>query len=283
MAFCSDCGKPVTGVFCANCGNQVGAGAPAAPPAAAALRKGVSPIVWILGIVAGIFVLGMVMLIGGGLFVAHKVKQVGFDPDLWRRNPGVAAAKMIAATNPDVSVVSVNERAGVITLKDKRTGETVTLNFEDVKNGRISFQGKGADDRITIDAHGDGATGTMEMKSAEGAVKFGAGAAAKIPTWMPSYPASNPQGNFSAQSKDGSESGSFLFVTKDAPSAVLSFYEQNLKGAGFQITSNITTQSAGQNGGLLTAEDSGTKRKVVVTVGTSNEGTTANIMFEAKP
>ena len=251
-------------------------------PVAAAPRKGVSPIVWILGIVAGIFVLGMLVLIGGGLFVAHKVKQAGFDPDLWRRNPGIAAAKMIAANNPDVSVVSVNERAGLITLRDRKSGETVTLNFEDVKNGRISFQGKG-DEKVTIDAHGDGSAGTVEMKSADGAVSFGAGWAAKIPGWIPSYPASNPQGTFSAHSKDGSESGSFLFVTKDAPSAVLGFYEQGLKGAGFQITSNMTTQSAGKSGGLLTAEDNGTKRKVVVTVGTSDEGTTANIMFEAKP
>ena len=287
MAFCSNCGKQVTGAFCQSCGSQVGAASGAVPPppsqpGAIAPRKGVSPIVWILGIIAGLFVLGMMALIGGGLFVAHKVKQAGFDPALWRRNPGIAAAKMVAATNPDVSVVSVNERAGVITLKDKKTGETVTLNFEDVKNGRISFQGKG-DDHITIDAHGDGATGTLEMKSADGAVKFGAGAAAKIPAWMPSYPASNPQGTFSAQSKDGSESGSFLFVTKDAPSAVLGFYEQGLKGAGFQITSNITTQSAGQNGGMLTAENNDAKRKVVVTVGTSDEGTTANVMFEAKP
>ena len=283
MAFCGSCGKPVTGAFCANCGSQVGAPASsAAPPVAIAPRKGVSPIVWILGIIAGLFAIAMMAVIGGGLFVAHKVRQAGFDPALWRRNPGIAAAKMVAATNPDVSVVSINERAGVITLRDKKTGETVTLNFEDVKNGRISFQGKG-DDHITIDAHGDGTAGTLEMKSADGAVKFGAGAAAKIPSWMPSYPASNPQGTFSAQSKDGSESGSFMFNTKDAPSAVLGFYEQSFKGAGFQITSNITTQSAGQNGGLLTVEDSGTKRKVVVTVGTSNEGTTANVMFEAKP
>jgi hypothetical protein len=285
MAFCSSCGKPVTGTFCANCGNQVGAASSAAPqpPAGAAPpRKGVSPIVWILGIIAGIFVLGMMVLIGGGLFVAHKVKQAGFDPALWSKNPGVAAAKMLAATNPDVSVVSVNEREGVITLKDKKTGETVTLNFEDVKNGRISFQGKG-DDKITIDAHGDGSAGTLEMKSADGTVKFGAGSAAKIPSWIPSYPASNPQGNFSAQDKDGGETGSFVFVTKDAPKAVLAFYEQGLKSAGFQITSNITTQSAGQNGGMLSAEENGTKRKVVVTVGTSDEGTTANVMFEAKP
>ncbi|MBI2680913.1 MAG: zinc ribbon domain-containing protein [Candidatus Solibacter usitatus] len=284
MAFCSSCGKQVTGTFCANCGSQVGAAssAPTAPQAAAAPpRKGISPIVWILGIIAGIFVLGMLVLIGGGLFVAHKVKQAGFDPALWQRNPGVAAAKMLAATNPDVSVVSVNEREGVITLKDKKTGETVTLNFEDVKNGRISFQGKG-NEKITIDAQGDGSTGTLEMKSADGTVKFGSGAAAKIPSWIPSYPASNPQGNFSAQDKDGGETGSFVFVTKDTPKAVLAFYEQGLKGAGFQITSNISTQSAGQDGGMLSAEENGTKRKVVVTVGTSDDGTTANVMFEAK-
>src|SRR6185436_21189256 len=62
MAFCSNCGKSVTGAFCVNCGSQVNAaaastapGVPPSQPQAAAPRKGVSPIVWILGIIAGIF------------------------------------------------------------------------------------------------------------------------------------------------------------------------------------------------------------------------------------
>ena len=145
MAFCSSCGKQVTGTFCANCGSQVGAASSAAPPATAVAAppgKGISPIVWILGIIAGIFVLGMLVLIGGGLFVAHKVKQAGFDPALWQKNPGVAAAKMIAATNPDVSVVSVNEREGVITLKDKKPGPNAPEVFEDDPHG-IAFSRDG--------------------------------------------------------------------------------------------------------------------------------------------
>ena len=51
-----------------------------------------------------VVVIVVVVLIAGGLFVAHKVKQAGFDPELWQKNPAVAASKMITALNPDLEV-----------------------------------------------------------------------------------------------------------------------------------------------------------------------------------
>src|SRR6187455_2979747 len=119
MAFCTNCGANVTGAFCNQCGTpaRAGAGQPAAPPppvgaavppglpGAAPAKRKTSPIVWVLVIILGIFVLGFVGVVGTGLFVYSKVRQAGVDPELFRTNPGLAVSRLIAAVNPDVEVV----------------------------------------------------------------------------------------------------------------------------------------------------------------------------------
>ncbi|HXP63026.1 MAG TPA: hypothetical protein VN829_21175, partial [Dongiaceae bacterium] len=87
-------------------------------PAALAPRK-TSPIVWVLVIILGLFVLGVIGVVGAGMFVMHKVHEAGVDPGLWRRNPGLAASKFIAATNPDIEVLHVDEGNNTITLRNR--------------------------------------------------------------------------------------------------------------------------------------------------------------------
>ena len=273
MPFCVGCGADVTNKsFCAQCGKPVTgsptAAAVAPPPAPIQPRK-TSPIVWILLGVVGFFVLiGFVAMAGIG-FLAHKVAQ----------NPALAITKLVTAANPDIQVLSTDEGANTITLRDKRTGETVTMNFDEVKKGRIVFKGNGQ--QATIQAHGDGQNGTLEINSPDGTVKFGSGAAAKTPAWVPVYPGVSPQSTFSMQGGEGS-GGSFQFATKDSAKNVLSFYEQNLKQAGFGITANITGNTDSASGGMLSAEDTATKRTVVVTVGTEKGETSVNVLFGTK-
>jgi len=95
MAFCTTCGASVTGAFCNQCGTPVGAAAqgqpaPAAPyrqpagPGAAPGPRKTSPIVWVLVIVLGLFVLGGIATVGVIGFVAHRVHQAGLIPERGR-------------------------------------------------------------------------------------------------------------------------------------------------------------------------------------------------------
>jgi hypothetical protein len=96
MPFCTICGANVTGTFCSQCGTPAtGAAAPtpqpaaAYPPAAAApypqpgapgvppVARKTSPIVWVLVIVLGLFLLGGIAVAGFVAFVAHRVHQAG--------------------------------------------------------------------------------------------------------------------------------------------------------------------------------------------------------------
>jgi hypothetical protein len=280
MPFCTSCGADVTNKsFCELCGTPAGGVRPAAPsptPAAAgvaapAAAKGVHPIVWILVGIFGLFVLGgIVLTVGAGLLV-HKVKQ----------NPALAMAKLLTAANPDVSVVSSDAGNNTVTFRDKKTGETITMDFDEIKKGKIIFKGDRGQE-ATIQAHADGQSGAVEINSPQGTMKFGAGAgAAKMPDWVPAYPGVAAQATFSIQGADGN-GGSFQFTTKDAAKDVLAFYEENLKKAGFEITANVTGAAGGSSGGVLSAEDKGTNRTVMVTLGSENGATTVHVLFGTK-
>jgi hypothetical protein len=267
----------MNGAFCAACGTRAKTGdAPAAqsamPPQApmqaapAAVASKTSPLVWILVAVAGLFVLGIISVVGTGFFVMHKAKEAGFDSDLMRRNPGLAVAKLVAATNPDLEVVSVDDGKGRITIREKSTGKTTTVTFEEGK------------DAVTLEANGDNQS--FQMKSGTESMTLGANQAT-LPAWIPAYPGAKAQSNFSMKGKDG-DAASFQFQTQDALKDVIAFYESGLKQNGMKITATSTTDSGGTSSGLVSASDDANKRTAVVTVSTDAKGTAVSVSYSQK-
>ena len=258
MAFCTSCGAEVKGAFCQQCGTPANASAsPAAaapppsmtpppmapvppvyntPPAAAAPRK-ISPLVWILVAIVGLFVLGFIGLVGTGLFIA--------------RNPGLVIGKLVTAANPDAEIVSTDNGAKTITIRNRKTGEEVTMSFDDVKNGRLRMTG--------IGKHGE-----------IGNIEIGAGAG-KTPSWVPTYPGARAQGNFTAQGDDNTGRGAggiVTFESSDSPDKVTAYYKDKIGAMGMKI---ITTFDS-PDGGMLTAHDDDEKRTLQITVGKGSAG-----------
>jgi hypothetical protein len=278
----------MSGEFCAACGTR--AKTSDAPPAAGpspaspiqtapATPRKTSPIVWILVAVLGLFVLFGIAVVGGGLFLVHKAKQAGFDSELMRNNPGLATAKLLAATNPDLEVVSTDDQRGLITIRQKSTGKTMTVNFDELKQGKLTFKEDGKD-AVTLEAHGNGDTGSLQMKSGSESLTMGANQAS-LPAWIPAYPNSKPTSTFSMNGKEGT-SASFQFQTQDAPKDVVAFYESGLKQAGFRITATVTGDNGGSSGGLVSGDDAANKRTAVVVVGTDNKGTNVSVTYSQK-
>ncbi|MDQ6758702.1 MAG: hypothetical protein M3Z32_02410, partial [Acidobacteriota bacterium] len=200
----------------------------------------------------------------------------GLDPDLMRRNPALATVKMMAALTPNIEVQSIDENRGLVTVRDKKEGKTYTVNLEDAKKGKFVFQEDGKD-AVTLNATGDGKTGAIEIKSADGTVKIGGGQSAKIPTWVPDYPGSDPTVAYSAQSKDG-DSGSYQFKTKDATDKVARFYEEGLKSSGMKVTTTISSGDSG-GGGMIVGADEGKKHSAIVLLGSDEGSTTVSVTF----
>jgi hypothetical protein len=259
MAFCTRCGADLKGAFCSKCGAPAAEAAappplPASSEASAPVRRRTSPLVWVLVVLVGIFGLGALAVVGTGAFVVHKARQAGIDSDLWRSNPGLAVGRMAEAFNRNLEVVRTNGADGTVTLRDRHTGKQFSINIDSARNGRFS-----------LTAEEDGKEATVEL-----------GGDAKIPSWVPKYPGSHPDGVFSAKGKtenDTGEAGMFTFKTPDSREQVIEFYEKKAREMGLQVRAQaFGTILAGE-------EDSGDFLKVVAV---GSDDTTVTVTYKRK-
>jgi hypothetical protein len=250
---------------------------PVPPINQAPLPPGKKPnlLLWVLGGVAALMIAATVTCGLGGYFLMRKAKQAGFDADLIAKNPAYASAKMAVTVNPELEVVSSDDGAGTITVREKKTRKTMTMKFDADKKTMVITGEEGKEATIKITGEGD--KGAIEVQSADGAMKFGGATGNQVPAWMPVYPGSSPQGSFSAQSgQDGSQG--FTFKTPDPPSKVANYYQDSLKSAGFTVTMATT----GNQGGVVMAEDGAKKRTILLTLSAADGGTSANVMLNEK-
>jgi hypothetical protein len=237
------------------------------PQAQPPVAKKTSIWVWILGgIVVLFFVITLTCTVGGYLLY-RGVKSAGFDSELMSKNPGLAMAKMVSAMNPDLETVKTNDREGTITVREKSTGKVMTMRFDPNAKKMVIITDDGKQSTLTIGENGGSAT------TADGTtVKYGQAVGNNAPSWVPVYPGSTPQGTMSTSSAEGSQN-TFTFKSKDPASKIITFYSDQLKTAGFII--NMTTNTP--DGGMVQATDDSNKRTIVVTVGTSADGTETGV------
>jgi hypothetical protein len=239
-------------------------------------KKKTNPWVWVAVGVGAFLMIMVLVIVAGGFFVWYKVRQAGLDPELMQRNPALAVAKIVAATNPNVEVLGVDEKKGVIRVREKSSGKIMTMNFEDAKQGKFVFQEEGKE-AVTVESAGEG---EVKVRSDQGAMTFRQGAG-KTPDWAPAYPGASVEGSVSMQGGEG-EGGSFHFTTKDPADKVIAFYEAALKNAGMKVTSNSTREGGAVSGGMVMGEDQAKERNVTVTIGAGDQGTAVNVVFSTK-
>jgi hypothetical protein len=231
-------------------------------------------LVWVLAGCGTFVVLGVIGVMALSYFVWNKAKEI-------EKNPELAIAKMVIAAHPDLELVSVDEEKGLLTIKDKQSGQVATINVHDVEDGKLTVK-KDGEDAVTFEAKGDESKGSLEVRSADGTARFGSGSAVKLPDWLPAYPNVVTEGSFEAHNKDG-ETGGFHFVTKDAPGKVIGFYQEGLQRAGLTVTTNIMQQGSQPTGGMAAGEDSNKKRSAYINAVIVDGGTRVNVAFATKP
>jgi len=234
--------------------------------------KKTSPWIFVLIGCAGLIVFAGLAAMLGGYFIFHKAKEAGLDADLVKEKPGLAMAKIMASINPDVEVVSVDEDNGKITIRDKKTGKTVTVDMDDVKNGHISIQSEDGE-TATMDVTGKGDNGTVKITSSQGTWEAGENMKLDLPGWVPIYPGGTTQG-LVKQTRPNGSTQTFMIKTNDSVDNVIKFYSSKLKAAGFEVT---TIQNPGAGGGMVTAEQSATQRAINVMVGVEDGQTQAAV------
>lgn len=247
---------------------------PVPPP-----RQGLSPLAWIgigCGALAVLAVIGFsVMLVAGGWFIKKQIDKV-------EENPTQTLAEWYVKAHPDLEIVSTDEGKGTVTIRNTKTGEQMTVNAEDIREGRLEV--KTEDGTAVFDASAkDGTIKVTDEKGSQVAtLQAGGGAPQNLPSWLPVYPGGTVQGTFDTNTAEG-RSVSFTITTPDTGDKVLSFYESRLKEAGLKVDSTTVTSNAEGKGGILTASSENPSRNVNVLVGTAEGGqTTAAVTFQEK-
>lgn len=242
---------------------------PAAPPAPA--KSSVLPKI-LLGC------LGLVVLVGILISVAvwWGARKIGLTDA--GKNPAVFAAKLIVAGNPELEIVDQNDSQQTVTVRNKKTGDVVTMNAGDLKKGKLEFSNaKG--EKVTFDS-GDKDKGGLTVTTKEGTTKIGAGAADEaLPSWIPPYPGVKPTGVMSSKTATG-QNGMVTFTTTDPGEKVLDFYEADLKGKGFEIERTDVKGEAGGMGSLTAKLEA--KGELTVAAVKNDKETQVNLHYESK-
>ncbi len=186
-------------------------------------------------------------------------------------NP-VVLGRIIAAANPNLDVIDVNEAKGTIKVRDKNSNKTFYINLTDAKRGKIEIvdeDGKGV--RIS----GDG--GKIEVNGDDGdkaVVNLGGGA--QQGGWVPAYPGAKVLNSVTSE-KQGIQSGVYTFQTSDSAQQVLDFYRDKLKAGGYTVSNENSV--ANQVDSLTLAKD---ERAVAIVVTHQGGQTTVVVTYGAK-
>lgn len=250
--------------------SQVPPAAPGAPP----VKKGMSPLAWIgIGCVVILILCGIALSIMG-YFAKRALDKVS-------KNPTMAAAELMVKANPDLDLVSADEAHNTITVKNKKTGETVTINADDAQHGKWSVKtDKGTATFDASSGQGINIQSTDEKGQKSTVTYGGTGAPQNLPSWLPVYPGGTVQGNMDSTTAEG-RSAAFTVTTKDDVNKVLDYYESQLKSGGFKAE-KTTYNANGQAGGSVTGKSDDGKREASVLVSTSPDGTHAMVSFTEK-
>jgi hypothetical protein len=221
------------------------------------------------------------ILLGCGLFLVLILGAMGYCTIVAKRkfgefkdNPAMATAKMVVAANPELELVSEDKEAGTLTIRNKTTGEVVTVGLDDIKEGKIDF--KTAEGETSMEVGEEG----IKISGAEGQTTFQTGAVENVPDWIPAYPNGTTQPGYSATTAEGRQAA-FTVTTSDPVDRVLSFYEEKLRAAGLTVEKAEMT-AGDQRSGTVSGRSADDARQVSVMVSTSDEGTQALVSFTEK-
>jgi len=205
---------------------------------------------WIYGLIGcgGLIVVTIVVVAVLFVWVWNKVPKTGAE----------FAVKAIELANPDIEVVKLDEAAGRITVKNKKTGKTVTMTLDDAKQGQFSFESEDSNESVT----------------------FGANAADRLPSWVIPYPGGTAQGGITGQ-KEGANSGVVSYTTTDSVSQVVAFYKEKLVDQGFQLQEE-GQMPATDTFAMVVAKSADEKRKVTVTTSSNEGNTSVSLSYEEK-
>jgi len=234
-------------------------------PPAPGKKKGLGPVAWILIGCCGLL---LIVALGMGACTFIFAKKVGDFTEDFSDNPARAAAEMVVKFNPDLELVDTDEASETITVLQKSTGEEMTFDWSDIKQGNFKFSSDDGD--VEFSASGEaGAQMTITGEDGETTQILGGASADDIPSWiaMPDG-ATDVKSAYSVRNGD-SASGAFAFTSASSLDALVTFYAGTLESDGFEV-SQTRHSGGGQEIASVTGNDTSGGRTLNVTATTDD-------------
>jgi hypothetical protein len=252
---------------------------PPPPPAGATpKKKGLSPLAWVGIGCGGLLLLAIIAFVVAG---AIGLSWLGGKAKEFEDNPAMASAKLMVRMNPELELVEADDEAGTLTIRNKETGEVMTVGLDEIEEGRIRFESEDGEE-ITLGMEegeeGEGAF-TVRDESGNTRMRIGAGGEEDIPSWVPRYEGAEAQGTMYQQS-GGEVSGGFSFETEDSPDEVLDYFAEAFADAGLEETGRSSSQVG--EGRYATINGEGGGRTVGVMVTSEGETTQVVVSYSEK-
>ena len=223
-----------------------------------------------LGWVVAVILLGLVAMAGLGFYWMHKAKEAGLNPDLIRKNRDLGTAEVAVIRRGDVRVLSRNDAAGTMVVRDKKTGKTTSLKFDPSTKSMVDVDEHSK--QAAVQAMETSAISeTKPPDTTQPPASSGNGS-----SWLPIYPGTSAQTTVS-HDETGGERGSYVFVTMDAAEKVLSYYSEQLTTAGMKVST-----APAPDGTSISAVEESKGRSVQVTISKASDGTRVSLSYEEK-
>lgn len=230
-------------------------------------KKGLPVLAWIAIGCGGIVVLAGIAFTVLAWFAVNKVKEVASD---FEDNPTRAAAELVVRMNPDLEMVESDEDAGSITVREKSSGKVLTFNYEDIGEGRFSFESE--EGRVEITGQPQGGEAIMTITTDEGETRIGGGG--EIPDWVPTHPATTTRKSLLRSTGPTGDTGHATFTVDADADDVVAFYKVELEKDGYTVSvatysnddGSVSVVSGQKDGGSIIASVSDKDGRTEVTV-----------------
>ena len=232
------------------------------------MSKKSNPLLWVAVGCGALVLVGIVVVVALGGFAFFTAKKAVEE---FGDNPAQVIAEMAVRADPNLELVSSDPERGVMTVKNLQEEKEYEISFEDLAEGRVSWQVDGEEYSFDAGATEEGG-GQMVVTGPEGnTTTFGATESLEnVPDWVPVYPNATETNSSFSMATDTESSGILVSASDDSLDQVAGYYESTAEEMGYTV-SKTTFSTNGQNMVSLSCEDSD-GRTLQITNATDDQG-----------
>jgi hypothetical protein len=206
-------------------------------------KSGASPLVYLgigCGALAVLAVIGFAVALQWGLKTGRAgLAQLEATAAQQETAAARAAAELAVNRDPDLELVNSDDATGVITFRNKKTGQSGTLSYQEAAQGKF-----------TVDP------GRTILKPGEPVV---------LPSWVPNFPGLETREGSVRTVSQGRESVRLRAASNQPVDIIAAFYNKRLEEAGFTVTGQ--QQTAGEFATrMLQARDATGQRSMTISI-----------------